>query len=314
MMKTVEQERSREYWEKVGGVIFDIQRYSLHDGPGLRTCVFFKGCPLRCKWCSNPESQNLQPELAVFTSQCIRCNQFEQSCPDIWLSEENSSGKSSVLNEYARRATVCPVGGIRWIGERRSAAEVMAEVQRDMPFYLDEGGITLTGGEPLFQPEMAEALLRLAKTEWISTAMETCGYVHWSNLERLLPYLDRILFDLKHINNAIHLTGTGVNNELILANLRRLVVRPVKVTVRIPLVPGFNASKPCLESIAGFLANLEGSIAGVDLLPYHTLGIAKYAALRRSYPWKGIERLTNEQVLEFAEIFKARDWTVNIGG
>jgi len=135
-MKSGEQDHPREYWESVEGVIFDIQRYSLHDGPGLRTCVFFKGCPLRCKWCSNPESQNLQPELAVFTSQCIRCGQFEQPCPDFWKNEENSGWKSPVIEEYAKRATICPGGGVRWIGERRSAANVMAEFKRDVPFIF----------------------------------------------------------------------------------------------------------------------------------------------------------------------------------
>jgi pyruvate formate lyase activating enzyme len=314
MMKTGELDRPEGYWGRVEGIIFDIQRYSLHDGPGLRTCVFLKGCPLRCKWCSNPESQNPHPELAVFTGSCIRCGQFEQSCPDSWCSEGNTRRESPIIDKFARRAAVCPTGGVRWIGERRSAAGVMAEVQRDAPFYLEDGGMTLTGGEPLFQSEMAEALLRLAKSEWIPTAIETCGYAYWPNIERLLPYVDRILFDLKHIDDANHLAGTGKSNELILVNLRRLVTWPVKVTVRIPLIPGFNASKKCLEDLAGFLAGLKGSIAGVDLLPYHTLGKAKYAALGRSYLWKGIERLPNEQVLEFAEIIKAYDFEVNIGG
>jgi pyruvate formate lyase activating enzyme len=314
IMKPGEHERPEEYWRRVEGVIFDIQRYSLHDGPGLRTCIFFKGCPLRCKWCSNPESQNIQPELAVFTGQCIRCGQFEQSCPDIWRSKRNISWGSLVFGEFIRRATVCPAGGVRWIGERRLAADVIAEVQRDAPFYLEDGGLTLTGGEPLFQSEMAEAILRLAKTESLSTAMETCGYTHWPNLERLLPYLDRILFDLKHINKAVHLAGTGKSNELILVNLRRLLAWPVKVTIRIPLIPGFNASKQSLEEMAGFLAGLKGSIAGVDFLPYHTLGKTKYAALRRSFSWDGIERLSSEQVVEYAEIFKAHDFEVNIGG
>jgi len=180
--------------------------------------------------------------------------------------------------------------------------------------FLEDGGITLTGGEPLFQSEMAEALLRLAKTEWIPNAMETCGYAHWSTLERLLAYLDRILFDLKHIDDAAHLAGTGISNKLILVNLRRLLSWPVKITVRISLIPGFNASNFCLEDIATFLASLEGSIAGVDLLSYHTLGRAKYSALGRSYHWEGVERPSNEQVLEFAEIIKPRDFVVNIGG
>jgi pyruvate formate lyase activating enzyme len=314
MMKTGERDRPEEYWGRVEGVVFDIQRYSLHDGPGLRTCVFLKGCPLRCKWCSNPESQNLQPQLAVFTSQCIRCGQFEQSCPDIWHFEENTGRESPILEKYASRAAVCPAGGVRWIGERRSAADVIAEVQRDVPFYLEDGGMTLTGGEPLFQSEMAQALLGLAKSEWIPTAIETCGYAYWPNIERLLPYLDQILFDLKHIDNAIHLAGTGKGNELILVNLRRLLTWPGKVTVRIPIIPGFNASNKCLMDIAGFLAGLKGSIARVDLLPYHTLGKAKYAALGRPYLWEGIEHLLNEQVLEFAEIMKGYDFEVNIGG
>jgi pyruvate formate lyase activating enzyme len=313
-MKSGLQGYSNEYLERVKGVVFDIQRFSLHDGPGLRTSVFLKGCPLRCKWCSNPESQDLRPELAVFTNQCIRCGQFEPSCSDIWHREENISWTSSFQQEIARRASACPGGGIRRIGEHRSAASVINEAGRDTPFYLENGGITLTGGEPLFQTRMAEAILRLAKMEWMSTAMETCGYAPWTNIKHLLPFLDQILFDLKHIDNAAHQAGTGASNELILANLRRLSAWPVEITVRIPLIPGFNATKTSIMAIADFLTNLESSITGVDLLPYHNLGKMKYVALGRFYPWNDAEPLCHEQVLEFAEIFKVRGFVVNIGG
>jgi pyruvate formate lyase activating enzyme len=271
----------REHLEKVEGVIFDIQRYSLHDGPGLRTNVFLKGCPLRCRWCSNPESQSVQPEFALFAHHCIACGQFVETCPVKWENDRKSNWTKELEEEYNFRVMMCPTEAIHRIGEQRTAGEVIAEVVRDIPFYGDRGGTTLTGGEPTMQPHFAEALLRLAKVETISTAMETCGYTKWTVLECLLPYLDHILFDVKHIDTKVHQTFTGVGNELILSNLRQLVALSAPVTIRVPLIPGFNASPESLRAIAEFVLGLNSSITSIDLIPYHTLGKPKYNALNR---------------------------------
>jgi pyruvate formate lyase activating enzyme len=190
----------------------------------------------------------------------------------------------------------------------------MKEVLRDAPFYEDGGGMTLTGGEPTMQPQMAEALLRLAKAEYISTAMETCGHTPWTVLERLLPYLDHVLFDLKHVDNEIHQALTGAGNELILSNLRQLVALKAPVTIRVPLIPGFNASLKSLRVIIKFVLSLNGSIGSIDLLPYHTLGKAKYKALGREYPWEGHDRLADTEIEAFVKAIESWGLMVNIGG
>ena len=300
--------------EQVEGIVFDIQRYSLHDGPGLRTNVFLKGCPLRCRWCSNPESQKLQPELALFSHNCINCGQFEEACPVCWDSRGDTGWTRALTEKFSARAAVCPTGAIHWLGERRTAGDVMQEVRRDAPFYEDGGGMTLTGGEATMQPQMSEALLRLAKADYISTALETCGYARWPVFERLLPYLDLLLYDLKHVDNELHQTFTGLGNELILSNLRRLAALDAPVVIRVPLIPGFNASADSVRAIAGFVLELGGSINAIDLLPYHTLGQAKYRALGREYPWAGHNRLTEAEVEALAGVVESCGLRVSIGG
>jgi pyruvate formate lyase activating enzyme len=300
--------------EGVEGIIFDIQRYSVHDGPGLRTNVFFKGCPLRCAWCANPESQAMRPELAVFAVNCIRCGQFDEPCPDGWLVQDDTTWKWGVQDDYETRARLCPAGGVRWIGERRTAGSVIDEVRRDALFYEGGGGMTLSGGEPALQPAFAEALLRLAREECINTAMETCGQAPWANFERLLPHLDTVLFDVKHLDSATHRAFTGAGNEQIMDNLRRLAAAGAPVVVRVPLIPGFNATAESLRAIGAFVAGLPGHIRQVDILPYHTLGRAKYAALAQPYPWDGHARLTDEEVEALAGELRGMGLTVTVGG
>lgn len=292
--------------EQVAGVVFDVQRYSVHDGPGLRTSVFLKGCPLRCAWCANPESQQSQPELALSEQNCITCGQFESPCAACWPQPAGT--------DFARRERLCPTGALHWLGKRRSAGDVMAEVRRDVPFYGAGGGLTLTGGEATMQPELAEALLRLAKAEGISTAIETCGHTRWSVWERLLPWLDDILYDVKHVDSALHQQHTGMGNELILANLRQLAAVGAPLTIRVPLIPGFNADIESVRAIAGFVASLPGVIKAINVLPYHTLGRAKYAALGRDYPWAGYPRLTPAKVAALAGLFADCGLPVSTGG
>ena len=296
---------------QVQGIVFDIQRYSLHDGPGLRTNVFLKGCPLRCPWCANPESQQMQPELAFSAANCIDCAQFAEPCSACFASASSAAAGAA---ELADRVAICPTGALHWIGELRTAGDVIAEVLRDVPFYGAEGGLTLTGGEATMQPEFAEALLRLAKVAGIATALETAGHTQWRVFARLLPLLDMVLYDLKHVNGDLHRQYTGIGNALILANLRQLAAHHAPLIVRIPLIPGFNADDDSLQSMAAFIIDLGAAVQRVDLLPYHTLGKVKYRALGRSYPWPEHARLTDAQVQACVASVAAYGLPVTIGG
>lgn len=291
--------RDREL-EQVEGVVFDIQRYSVHDGPGLRTNVFLKGCPLRCAWCANPESQNLQPELMLAAHNCMTCGQFATPCPVCW---ERAGSANIRIVELGERPFVCPTGAIHWVGERRTAGDVMAEVRRDAPFYDRSGGLTLTGGEATMQPAFAEALLRLARSEGIHTALETSGHTQWAVFERLLPHLDLLLYDVKHVDGEIHRRYTGLDNTLILENLRRIASLPApKLVVRVPVIPGFNADATSLTAIAAFVLSLGRRVSEINLLPYHTLGKTKYRAMGRDYPWEDQPRLTDTEMQRLAEL------------
>ena len=296
--------------EDVEGVVFNVQRFSVHDGPGIRTNVFFKGCPLRCAWCCNPESQRFQPDLALSLQQCIRCGQFGDVCADHW---PPGALEKSKKDKFGPRSEACPAGALRWLGTRRTAGDVVREVLRDQPFYGSGGGMTLTGGEPTAQPIFAEALLRVAKRAGLSTAMETCGHTRWQVFERLLPHLDLVLFDLKHMDGAVHRHWTGVDNDLILANLRRLAGLKFPVSVRVPLIPGFNADSESLTAIARLVAELPDLEKHISLLPYHAFGKAKYASLGLPYPMDGQETLSPERLREFAQIIEALQLEVSIG-
>jgi pyruvate formate lyase activating enzyme len=306
----------------VRGIVFDIQRMSMHDGPGWRTNVFLKGCPLRCGWCANPESQARPPQLVLHAANCIECGQFAPPCTACVhaASAQSSRGRADwaeaawTEEEAAQRVDLCPTGALHWAGEWRTAGAVMAEVRRDRPFYGADGGLTLTGGEPTMQPDMCAALLQMARQEGIHTAIETCGHTQWPVYARLLPHLDVVLFDVKHSDPDIHRQHTGVDNRLILANLHRLVAAGAQVRVRIPLIPGFNAEPAAVAAIVRLVQGLPGAVAGVDLLPYHTLGKAKYAALGRAYPWEGHARLSQAAIASCADILRSSGLPVTIGG
>lgn len=305
-----EEPSEQGHLEDVQGVVFNVQRFSVHDGPGIRTNVFFKGCPLRCAWCCNPESQRFQPELALSAQQCIRCGQFEDVCADGW---SHGAVTQSEKDKFGPRTEVCPGGALRWLGVRRTAGDLIGEVLRDRPFYAEGGGMTLTGGEPTAQPRFAEALLRLAKRAGLSTAIETSGHTRWKVFELLLPHLDTILFDLKHMDPGIHRRWTGMDNQVILSNLRRLAEINAPVAVRVPLIPGFNSDQRSLCAIARFVAELPGLQKHLSLLPYHALGKAKYTSLGRPYTMDGQETLSPERVLELTQIFRAEQIEVSIG-
>jgi pyruvate formate lyase activating enzyme len=297
------------------GLIFDAQRFSLHDGPGLRTCLFFKGCSLRCDWCSNPESQRCASELAVFADQCFACGDCLPVCEPNALTLEAGTlhWKASVCDQCGKCARACAANAIQIIGEEIGAPEAFARVLRDAAFFQQGGGLTLTGGEPTLQPAFGEAVLRLAREEGLNTAMETCGQAPWSNFERLLPYLDLVLFDLKHLDPVRHEQATGADNALILQNARRLAATGTPTVIRVPLIPEFNADREDLAAIAHFVSELE-TVREVHLLPYHTLGRGKYRALGRANPMGDLPPMKAEEAEAYAETIREYGLQVMVGG
>lgn len=264
------------------GLVFNIQRYSIHDGPGIRTTVFFKGCPLRCFWCQNPESHTIQPEIFFDKGRCARCGRCVAICPAraSSLSNETSVIDRSTCTGCGKCVDVCPNEARRLIGKHMTVDDVTREVFRDMRFYENsEGGVTLSGGEPAAQPDFALAILRRCREARIHTALDTCGYASWSVMEKLLEYTDLVLYDIKHMNQTKHREGTGKTNRLILNNARRIhKQRPMRV--RVPLIHGFNDCFHDVKAIAQFVRRELGSVP-MDLLPYNRMGEVKYERLDR---------------------------------
>ncbi len=260
------------------GRIFDIQRFSIHDGPGIRTTVFFKGCPLRCLWCGNPESISPKPALSYLPERCIGCSACVPVCPEKALTL-GSDGKA-VLNRdlctvCSRCADHCDPKALEMVGKDVTVEEVMEVVSRDKAYYAASGGgLTLSGGEPLEQPEFAEALLYSAKVQGLHCAVETSGMAEWASMETLVPLVDLWLYDFKETDSRLHAKFTGFFNSQILANLRQLHAANAKILVRCPMIPGHNARKEHLDGIAALARSLP-DIEGVELLPYYDLWRAK---------------------------------------
>ena len=277
---------------KVTGIVFNIQKYSVHDGPGIRTIVFTKGCPLSCSWCSNPESQLLKPQMAFNATRCIgtdKCHYCMPACPYQAITSEGTALNidCSHCNECETLACskACPAGSIITYGQTRTVEDVLNTVAQDAIFYSRSGGgMTISGGEPLFQKEFALALLREARRRRIKTAIETCGCYEWERLEEAAPLLNNVLYDVKHTDTEKHKWATGVGNELILANLKKLLETfpELPVQIRTPVIPGFNDDEETARSIGQLLKGYAN--VTYEALPYHRLGTQKYAFLGREYP------------------------------
>ena len=300
--------------EAVEGVVFNIQRYSIQDGPGIRTTVFLKGCPLRCEWCSNPESQEPHPEILLRSQQCQKSGACAKVCDvgAIKLIDGAPSLDRSACTMCMDCVAACPSGALEVSGRRMRLNDVVEEACRDELFYANSGGgVTLSGGEPLSQPEFARCFLEACKERSIHTALDTSGHASWQVMERVLEHTDLVLFDLKHLSPRKHLDGTGAKNDLILGNLgKTLDSKGTRVWIRIPLIPGYNDTTPHLKELA--LALRETGAEKVSLLGFHHWGRSKYPALGREYPYDGVDALS-KTTLELAKmVLEARGIAVTI--
>lgn len=272
------------------GYVFNIQHYSLHDGPGIRTIVFLKGCPLRCKWCSNPESQVFHPEISFNKSKCMgidHCSLCVDAChvQAIETTNHQITMNRAKCDNCQQCAAVCAANALNTYGQIITVDQILNIVEKDSSFYSrSRGGLTLSGGEPLAQGEFALSILKEAKKRYINTTIETCGLVEWNILNEASTYLDNVLFDIKCINREKHQAFTGVYNELILENLEKLCVRypDLKKIVRVPIIPGFNDSKEEIDEIHTYVKKHLN--VDCEFLPYHQFGISKYEFLGRTYP------------------------------
>ena len=259
-------------YSSVKGRIFDIQRFSVHDGPGIRTIVFLKGCRLRCRWCCNPESQSYEIEKMEMN------------------------------------------GKVKTVGRDVTAGEIISEVERDTIYYKRSGGgLTLSGGESLAQPDFAEALLALAHEHSINTAMESTGFADYSDIARILPHLDLYLMDIKHMNSEKHKAFTGQYNDKILENAQRIARSPVKLIIRTPVIPTFNDTEEEIRAIAKFAASLPG-VEEMHLLPYHRIGTDKYKGLGREYTLSHVEPPSQEHMNKLLEVVNSCGLRGQIGG
>lgn len=250
-------------------IIFDIQRNSFVDGPGIRTTVFFKGCNLRCRWCHNPESQAFEKQMMIYKDKCIGCGKCKEVCPN-HLEKCDFCGKCELY---------CPADARKICGKEYTADEVFSEIIKDKAFYENSGGgVTFSGGECMLQIDFLSEILKKCKENGIHTAVDTAGNVPWESFEKILPFTDLFLYDIKAFSSELHKIGTGVTNTLILENLKRLSGK-TDIIIRIPIIGGYNDSEAELEQIALFLKGIK--IIKAELLPYHAMGEHKYDALGR---------------------------------
>lgn len=292
------------------GVIFNIQRFSVHDGAGLRDLILMKGCPLRCLWCSNPESQNPKPEVAFNQGRCIGCKECGwclSACPlsAITVAEDGKIRIDRTLcNNCGECAAVCPAQAIKFMGEYRSIDDVVKLIEEDSAFYSRSGGgITVGGGEPSVQADFVSALLEACRKRGIDTAIETCGHGRWEDMEKVCRYADLIFYDIKHMDSSKHRAFTGAGNEMILENLKRIADRfpNTPIIARTPVVPGYNDSEENIQAIADFLTGIPG-IREYELLPYHGFGEPKYHQLGRKYQLSALKAPSQEHVAKLKRI------------
>jgi pyruvate formate lyase activating enzyme len=293
------------------GNIFNIQKFSIHDGPGVRTTVFLKGCPLHCNWCANPESQSVKLQITYDRKKCVHCQHCVQVCPNHCISHVGTEGSERIVidHEHCIGCQTCVLGcpgrALSAEGEMMELDKVVHTCLQDIDFYEESGGgVTLSGGECMCQPEFTEALIGELKKHNIHVAAETTGYIEKELFRHLAPLFDLLLFDVKHYDSDQHFAGTGVHNERIVENLTWAHENGLSILPRVPVIPGFNAACEDAAGIADLL--LKIGLPEVQLLPFHQFGERKYELLGRDYSLGGVKALYPEDLTEYQEIFTRR--------
>ena len=318
MEKAVPEVRRENCMER-NAFIFNVQKYNMYDGPGIRTIVFFKGCPLRCKWCANPEGLERKYQVMFKKNSCVHCGRCVSVCPaGIHKLSENAEHYVCRNTDCigCRKCTeVCPQNALEITGQQKTIQELLQIVKEDAAFYeMSGGGVTLGGGECTAQAEPARELLAACKAEGINTAIETCGHVKTEKLLQIAEYVDLFLFDIKHMDPKRHNELTGIGNELILHNLQELLKRGYRVKVRMPLLKGINDSREEFEKVIAFLLPFrdDANFQGVDLLPYHKMGVGKYSQLDKPYPIEGDPSLSEQDLDRIEQWLKEYQFPVMV--
>lgn len=286
------------------GIITEIKGFSIHDGPGIRTTVFAKGCPLRCKWCCNPETQKLQPEVWFIAKRCGECGDCVKVCPEgaVSMDKENKIDRAK-CTQCMKCVEACRNRALEKIGMGITPEDLAEKVKKDLPFFVRSGGgVTVTGGEPLFQPDFVSRLFELCHQNKISTVLDTCACTRPDILERVLKHTDMVLLDLKIMSPEEHKKWTGVSNELILENAR-IIAKKTPVRVTFAVIPGANDSEENIRQTIEFTKSL--GIKHIDVLPFHRLGASKYQYLGRESPFSDFDDPSEEKVKEVLDMIKS---------
>jgi glycyl-radical enzyme activating protein len=299
------------------GLIFDIQGFSVHDGPGCRSLIFMKGCPLRCKWCANPEGMASHPQLVYSNLACARDYACTDSCGEHAITIREVGEPITLERSICERCNSfecveeCYKGALRTVGRYVTVQELIKIISRDRDYWGTNGGITFAGGEPMAQPEFVTEVLRRCHGAYIHTAIETSGYAPWEHYKAALKHVDWVFFDLKHMDSKMHRKETGVKNELILENARRIASFPIRMIIRVPVIPGFNDSERNMIATAEFVKEIKKQ--EVNLLPFHKLGMSKYEQLGIKCIYEKTKPPGTKQLKKIQSIFNSYSLNCYIG-